>query len=343
MTQLYRAGILGASGYTGAELVRLLATHPRIEVAALTADRRAGAEMAEVFPHLRHLRLPRLSRIEEVDAAALDIVFCALPHATTQEVVAALPRETRVCDLSADFRLADPAAYAAWYGRPHQAPELQAEAVYGLPEVYRDRIRTARIVASTGCNAATGILAVAPLLDAEEIDPDEIVIDLKTGVSGAGRSAKEAMLHAEVSEGVHAYNIDRHRHLAEFEQEFSRAAGRPVSPVFTAHLLPQNRGILATIYLHGDAGRMHAALAGRYADEPFVHVLPMGETPATRHVRGSNLVHLGVVPARRPGRAIVVATLDNLVKGASGMGVQNANLMLGIEETTGLMAAPLFP
>jgi N-acetyl-gamma-glutamyl-phosphate reductase len=339
----HRVGILGASGYTGAELVRLLSTHPGFEIAALSADRRAGAEMAEVFPHLRHLALPRLARIEEIDVAGLDLVFCALPHATTQEVVAAMPADTRVCDLSADFRLRDLAAYEAWYGRQHQAPALQAEAVYGLPEFYREEIRAARIVASTGCNAATGIFAVAPLLEADAIDPDEIVIDLKTGVSGAGRAAKEAMLHAEVSEGFHAYNVGRHRHLAEFEQEFSRAAGRPVTCRFTAHLLPQNRGILATVYLKGDPEAIHAALADRYAREPFLHVLPFGEVPHTRHVRGSNFVHLGVSGERQPGRATVVAVLDNLVKGASGMGVQNANLMLGLEETAGLTAAPLFP
>lgn len=339
----HRIGILGASGYTGAELVRIAATHPGLEVAALAADRRAGAAMAEVFPHLRHLDLPRLARIEAIDWEGLDLVFCALPHATTQEVVAALPRDLRIVDLSADFRLRDLGQYEAWYGRPHQAPELQAEAVYGLPELYREAIRPARLVAATGCNAATGILAVCPLLAAGAIDPDEIVIDLKAGVSGAGRGAKEAMLHAEVSEGVHAYAVSRHRHMAEFEQEFSAAAGRPVTCSFTAHLMPQNRGILATVYLRGEARAIHEALAARYGPEPFVHVLPLGETPATRHVRGSNFCHLGVVEERREGRVTVVAVLDNLVKGASGMGVQCANLMLGLEETAGLMAAPLFP
>ncbi|MGF1500351.1 MAG: N-acetyl-gamma-glutamyl-phosphate reductase [Paracoccaceae bacterium] len=338
-----RVAILGASGYTGAELVRLIATHPGLEIRALAADRRAGAQMAEVFPHLRHLALPRLVRIEEIDFATIDLVFCALPHATTQEVVSALPADQRVCDLSADFRLRDLAAYEAWYGRPHQAPALQREAVYGLPEFYRDAIRGARIVASTGCNSATGLFAVLPLVEAGVIDPDEIVIDLKTGVSGAGRSAKEAMLHAEVSEGFHAYNVGRHRHMAEFEQELSKGAGRPVTVSFTPHLLPQNRGILATCYLRGEAEAVHATLAARYDAEPFLHVLPFGETPQTRHVRGSNFVHLGVVAERRPGRVTVVAVLDNLVKGASGMGVQNANLMLGLPETTGLMAAPLFP
>lgn len=339
----HRVAILGASGYTGAELVRLIATHPTFEIAALSADRKAGSAMADVFPHLRHLALPRLVRIEEIDPASVDLVFCALPHATTQEVVAAMPRDTRVCDLSADFRLRDPAVYEEWYGRPHQALELQDEAVYGLPEFYREEIRSARIVASTGCNAATGLFAVVPLLEAGLIDADEIVIDLKTGVSGAGRAAKEAMLHAEVSEGFHAYNVGRHRHLAEFEQEFSKAAGRPVTCRFTAHLLPQNRGILATVYLKGDPEAIHARLAERYAPEPFLHVLPYGEVPHTRHVRGSNFVHLGVSGERQPGRATVVAVLDNLVKGASGMGVQNANLMLGLDETAGLMAAPLFP
>jgi len=343
MAERAKIGILGASGYTGAELVRLAATHGGFEVAALAADRRAGAEMAEVFPHLRHLALPRLARIEEIEIGALDLVFCALPHATTQEVVAALPRDLKIVDLSADFRLRDMGEYEAWYGRPHQAPALQAEAVYGLPELYRDEIRAARLTAATGCNAATGILAVVPLLRAGAIDPDEIVIDLKAGVSGAGRGAKEAMLHAETSEGIHAYAVSRHRHMAEFEQEFSAAAGRPVSCSFTAHLVPMNRGILATIYLRGEAEAVHRALSEAYAGEPFLEVLPLGETPATRHVRGSNFMHLGVVAERRAGRVTVVAALDNLVKGASGMGVQCANLMLGIDETQGLMAAPLFP
>ena len=338
-----RIAILGASGYTGAELVRLIATHPELEIAALAADRRAGAEMAAVFPHLRHLSLPVLTRIEEIDWSGIDLVFCALPHATTQEVVSALPASLRVCDLSADFRLTDLGAYEQWYGRPHQAPALQQEAVYGLPEFYRERIKTARIVASTGCNAATGLFAMLPPVAAGAVDPDEIVIDLKTGVSGAGRGAKEGMLHAEVSEGFHAYNVGRHRHLAEFDQELSLAAGRDVRVRFTTHLLPQNRGILASCYVKGDPEAVHAALAAAYADEPFLVVLPFGEVPHTRHVRGSNFVHIGVAPERVPGRATVISVLDNLVKGASGMGVQNANIMLGLPETTGLMAAPLFP
>jgi N-acetyl-gamma-glutamyl-phosphate reductase len=339
----HKIAILGASGYTGAELVRLIATHPGMEIVALTAERRAGAAMAEVFPHLRHLPLPRLVTIAEVDFAGVDLAFCALPHATTQEVISDLPRDLKIVDLSADFRLRDPAVYAEWYGHEHRALDLQAEAVYGLTEFYRDQIRAARLVAGTGCNSATGLLAVVPLLEAGLIDPDDIIIDLVTGVSGAGRSPKEGMLHAEVSEGFHAYNVARHRHMAEFDQEFAKAAGQPVTCSFTAHLAPQNRGILATIYLKGEAVAIHAELARRYAGEPFIRVLPLGDSPHTRHVRGSNFCDLGVVADRRPGRVILFSALDNLVKGASGQAIQNANLMLGLDETAGLMAAPLFP
>ncbi len=224
-----------------------------------------------------------------------------------------------------------------------QAPDLQDEAVYGLTEFYRDEIRPARLVAGTGCNAATGMYGVLPLLEAGVVDADEIIIDLGTGVSGAGRSARESLLYAEVAEGYHAYSVAKHRHMAEFDQEFSKAAQRPVRCSFTAHLLPQNRGILATIYLKGDAREIHATLRARYADEPFIVVLPLDEAPSTRHVRGSNFAHLGVAADRVPGRAIVFSALDNLAKGSSGQAIQNANLMLGLDETAGLMAAPLFP
>jgi N-acetyl-gamma-glutamyl-phosphate reductase len=343
MTKTCDVAILGASGYTGAELVRLIATHPQIRVRALTADRKAGQSYAEVFPHLRHLDLPRLVPIDAVDFSAVDLAFCALPHATSQEVIARLPRDLKVVDLSADFRLKDPAVYEKWYGHPHLALDLQAEAVYGLTEFYREEIKATRLCAGTGCNAATGLYGLLPLLRAGVIDPDDIIIDLATGVSGAGRSPKEGSLHAEVSEGYHAYNIAKHRHLAEFDQEFSKAAGRTVEVTFVPHLLPQNRGILATIYVRGEAQAIHETLADAYADEPFLVVLPFGGAPATRHVRGSNFVHLGVVPDRRPGRVMVFSTLDNLTKGSSGQALQNANLMLGLPETMGLMAAPLFP
>jgi N-acetyl-gamma-glutamyl-phosphate reductase len=340
----HKIAILGASGYTGAELVRLLSEHPNMDIVALSGERKAGMEMAQVFPHLRHLNLPKLCKIAEIDFADVDLCFCALPHKTSQEVIRELPADLKIVDLSADFRLRDPDAYETWYGNKHAALEHQGEAVYGLTEFYREDIRSARLVAGTGCNAATGLFALRPLITAGVIDLDQIILDLKCAVSGAGRSLKENLLHAELSEGYHAYAIGgAHRHLGEFDQEFSAVAGRPVRVQFTPHLVPANRGILATVYVHGDATQIHQTLAAAYKDEPFLQVLPLGEAPSTRHIRGSNFCHVGVVADRIEGRAIVVAALDNLTKGSSGQALQNANLMLGEDETTGLMMAPLFP
>jgi N-acetyl-gamma-glutamyl-phosphate reductase len=340
----YSTAILGASGYTGAELVRLISTHAGLRITALSADRKAGMAMGEVFPFLRHLDLPDLVKIDEIDFASIDICFCALPHATSQAVIKELPRGLKVVDLSADFRLRDPAEYEKWYGAPHAAPELQAEAVYGLTEFYRDQIAAARLVAGTGCNAAAGQFGVRPLISAGVIDLDDILIDLKAGVSGAGRSLKENLLHAELSEGTQAYSAGgKHRHLGEFDQEFSLLAGRPVHIRFTPHLIPMNRGILASVYVKGDPAQVHATLAVRYADEPFIKTLPMGVLPSTRDVRGSNYAHIGVTGDRVPGNALVVVALDNLTKGSSGQAIQNANLMLGLPETQGLLLAPMFP
>ncbi len=338
-----RTAILGASGYTGAELVRLLSVVPDYDLVALSADRKAGQGMGAVFPHLSHIDLPTLCRIEEIDFDAVDHVFCALPHATTQGVIRDLPQHVRIVDLSADFRLRDPAAYEAWYGGAHTATELQKTAVYGLPEFYREAIAGARLVASTGCYVATGVTPLIPLVEQGLIDLDQIVVDAKSGVSGAGRAPKEGTLFTEVSEGFHAYGVGSHRHTAEYDQELTRAAGRSVEVTFTPHLIPQNRGILATIYVRGEAPAIHAALADRFAPEPFVDVLPLGTLPHTRHVRGSNYQRIGVIADRRAGRTILISVLDNLVKGASGQAIQNANIMHGLPETTGLMQQPLFP
>jgi len=352
MAEKKKIGILGASGYTGAELVRLLLRHPRAEIALLTADRRAGQMMGDVFPQFAPYDLPRLVTIDEVDWAksGLDLVFCALPHATTQKVlkeVLARAPGIKVVDLSADFRLTDPAAYAKWYGHEHHALELQKEAVYGLVEVYRRDIRKARLVANPGCYTTCAQLPLVPLLKAKAIESSEIVIDAKSGMTGAGRSAKEEMLFSEVSEGFHAYGVGQHRHMAELDQEFSKAAGKEVVVSFTPHLAPMNRGILSTIYVRGRRGKiaqdLHEILARFYEKEPFVHVLPFGKTPQSRHVRGSNMTSIGVAADRISGRAIIVSTLDNLTKGASGQAVQNMNLMLGFTETMGIDLPPLFP
>ena len=351
MSAKAKIGILGASGYTGAELVRLLLRHPQVDIVLLTADRRAGKAMADVFPQFLPYPLPTLTSVDAADwpALGLDLVFCALPHGTTQTVIKALLARLpalKIVDLSADFRLADPAAYERWYGHAHAAPELQPKAVYGLTEIYRAQIKAAQLVANPGCYTSCAELALIPLLHAKAIDPDEIVIDAKSGVTGAGRGAREDMQFAEVSEGFHAYGVGHHRHMSELDQEFSKAAGREVIATFTPHLVPMNRGILSTIYVRGtnaSAPDLHAMLLKSYANEPFVHVLPFGAIPQTRHVRGSNMTFIGVAADRIAGRAIIGSALDNLTKGASGQAVQNMNLMLGFPETMGLEQVALFP
>lgn len=342
-----KVAILGASGYTGAELLRLLVRHPETEIVALSADRRANQPIEAVFPHLGGLGLPVLKAVEDIAWPGIDVAFCALPHGTTQSIVAGLPMHLKVVDLSADFRLADTATYAEWYGHPHQAPALQKDAVYGLTEIAREAIRPARLVANPGCYPTAALLPLVPLIASEQIDADDVIIDAKSGVSGAGRGLKETSLFCEVAEGFEAYAIARHRHGPEIEQMLSRTAGRAIRVNFTPHLAPMNRGVLASIYvrLKGDAKPhdLRATLSRHYAGEPFIRVLPEGTAPATRHVRGSNHCLIGVFADRIKGRAIVISAIDNMVKGASGQAVQNMNLVLGLPETTALEQAPLFP
>ncbi|MDG4576021.1 MAG: N-acetyl-gamma-glutamyl-phosphate reductase [Defluviicoccus sp.] len=350
-TKPLRVAIVGASGYTGAELVRLLADHPGVALVALTGDRKAGQTLGEVFPHLAQGaggRFPdRLVSTDQVAWSEVDVAFLGLPHGAAQELCLGLPPSVRVIDLSPDFRFADPAVYTQWYGLPHKAPELQAQAVYGLTEFARDRLKDARIIACPGCYPTSIQLPLVPLLEARLIDPGDIVIDAKSGVSGAGRAAKEGSLFAEVAEGVHAYGVAQHRHAPEIEQGLSRAAGQALRVNFTPHLMPMNRGILSSIYVRmtkgTDADRLRTTLAERYASEPFVRVLDAGAVPATRHVRGSNHCLISVFADRIAGRAIVFSVIDNLVKGASGQAIQNMNVIAGLAETTGLSQRPLFP
>jgi N-acetyl-gamma-glutamyl-phosphate reductase len=340
---MINVAILGASGYIGAELVRIMSAHKNFNISVLSANRKTGQEYRTVFPHLRHLKLPKLISIGEVNFSNIDLVFCALPHSTSQPVIKALPKSLKIIDLSADFRLRDPKQYEKWYNATHMAQDLQKEFVYGLTEFYRQEIKSSRLVACTGCNAAAGMFPLVPLLLKRLVSHDNIIVDLATGVSGAGRSPKESMLHSEVSEGFSAYNVARHRHMAEFDQEFSKIAGKPVEVTFTPHLSPQNRGILATIYVSGSTELIYSELKSRYLQEPFIEVLPLGEVPSTRDVRGSNFCHIGVVQDRILGRTILFSALDNLTKGSAGQAVQNANLMFGLDETEGLNMAPLFP
>ena len=342
-------GILGASGYTGADAVRLLARHPNAEITALTANTHAGKSMADVFPHFFMLDLPKLVEWEKVDWSRLDAVFCGLPHGTTLEIIAAVLKanpKLRILDMSADFRLRNEDTYAQWYGHAHRALELQGEAVYGLTELYRKKIAAARLVACPGCYPTAVLLALVPLAKAKLIDVDDIIIDAKSGLTGAGRGLKQNTLFSEAGEGLSPYSIGTHRHAPEIEQEIGVAAGTAVTINFTPHLVPMARGELCTCYVKLNGATpddLRAALQQAYADEPFVHVAGKGVLPQTQNVRGSNHVQIGVVVDRIKNRAIVISTLDNLVKGSAGQAIQNMNLMFGLPETAGLEQIALFP
>jgi N-acetyl-gamma-glutamyl-phosphate reductase len=350
MTDRIKIAVLGASGYTGADLVRLAARHPNIEIAALTANTHAGKSMASVFPHLSTLALPDLVEWENVDWSGIDAVFCGLPHGTTQKITASLLSDNpqiKIIDMSADFRIRDPEVYAEWYGHEHFAPTLQQEAVYGLTEFYRNQIKSARLVACPGCYPTAALLALLPAVAEGLVDPTDIIVDAKSGVSGAGRGLKQNTLFCESGEGLSPYSIASHRHAPEIEQEVGRAVGMQLLINFTPHLVPMSRGELCTSYLRLKPGASVTALREatktRYQDEEFVQVLDEGIMPQTQNVRGSNYVQIGVFADRIRERAIVISTLDNLVKGSAGQALQNMNLVFGFDETTGLTQLPLFP
>ncbi|MEO5350456.1 MAG: N-acetyl-gamma-glutamyl-phosphate reductase [Magnetococcus sp. YQC-3] len=341
--------ILGATGYTGGELVRLLSRHSAVHIAHVTSERYAGKPLRQAFPHLTgapELLCRPLGDMEGVEQ--LDVAFCALPHvASMREVPGLLARSVKVIDLSADFRLHSKETYREWYGTDHLAPDLLPEAVYGLPELHRAAIAPARLVANPGCYPTSVLLALAPLLRGGWIDPERILIDSKSGASGAGRGASQDTLFTEVEGGFRAYKVEGHRHTPEMEQELTALSGVEVRLRFVPHLLPQSRGILSTCHLRPRVVRSQAewreTLHAFYRDEPFVQVLESGQWPATNHVRGSNMCHIGVTMDTRSGWLTVVSVIDNLVKGAAGQAVQNMNLMFGLAEKTGLEQLPLFP
>ena len=342
-----RAAVLGASGYTGADMIRLAALHPAITLAALVAKGHAGQRLAQVFPHFAGVDLHDLVTPDEVDWSKIDVVFCGLPHGTAHAEIGKLPKRIKVIDMSADFRLRDAKLYAEWYANEHSAPELIKEAVYGLTEHYRDKIKKARLVACPGCYPTAVLLALLPLARAKLIETSDIIIDAKSGVSGAGRTLKQNILFSEAGEGLSPYGIGNHRHVPEIEQELAAAAGSPVTVNFTPHLAPMSRGELCTSYvrLAGKtiAADLREALTKAYASSPFVRIVEEGAIPATQRVRGSNYCHIGVFADRLKGRAIVVSAIDNLVKGSAGQALQNFNLMYGFDETTGLEQLPMFP
>lgn len=346
---MLRTAIIGASGYTGVELSRLLCNHPHLEVTAVTSRQYDGVPLAEVFPNLRgrtNLICENLSIEALCDRA--DVFFAAVPHKTAMDIVPKLLSEgKKVVDLSADYRLRDADTYEKWY-QEHSSKDIIAQAVYGLPELYRKEIEQTNLVANPGCYPTSIILGMAPLLKNNLVDPTSIIADSKSGTSGAGRGAKVGTLFCEVTDGFKAYGVGRkHRHTPEIEQELNAIADQEFKISFTPHLLPISRGILSTVYakLTEDvkAEDIQALYEDTYKNEPFVRVLPLGGLPATQYVRGSNFCDIGFAIDDETGRIIVVSAIDNVVKGAAGQAVQNMNIMCGFKEDTGLEVVPFFP
>jgi N-acetyl-gamma-glutamyl-phosphate reductase len=343
---MIRVGIVGGTGYTGVELLRLLALHPRVEIVAITSRSEAGVAVADLFPSLRHrvdLRFtePDVGRLAECDA-----VFFATPNGTAMTMAPALlAAGARVIDLAADFRLRDAAEWEDWYGMPHACPDLLAEAVYGLPELNRDRIGQARLIANPGCYPTAVLLGFMPLVETGLVDLGSLIADAKSGVSGAGRKASVPTLMAECGESFKAYGVPGHRHLPEIRQGLGWMAGGEVGLTFVPHLLPMIRGIHATLYagLTGEPGDLQAVFEQRYAGEPFVDVLPAGSHPETRTVRGVNDCRMAVHRPQGGDTVVVLSVIDNLTKGAAGQAVQNLNLMFDLPETTGLEGIALLP
>ncbi len=345
---MIKVGIVGGTGYTGAELLRIFAQHDQAEVVILTSRQEAGRRADAHFPHLRGYCGDLCFSAPEPSALAdCDAVFFATPHGTAMQMAPALMAAgTRVIDLSADFRLKDAAVFKRWYGVDHQAPEALAEAVYGLPEVHRERIRSARLVANPGCYPTAVQLGLLPLLEDDRIERHGVIADCKSGVTGAGREAKIGSLFAEVADSFKAYAVGGHRHWPEITQELQGVAGADVGLTFVPHLTPAIRGIHATVYARlksGAAQDLQALFERRYSAEPFVDIVPPGDHPETRGVRGANLCRIGVHLAPDQKTVVVLSVIDNLVKGAAGQAVQNFNLMFGLDERIALSAPPLAP
>ncbi|MDR9467387.1 N-acetyl-gamma-glutamyl-phosphate reductase [Marinospirillum sp.] len=345
-------GIVGGTGYTGVELLRLLAVHPEANVKVITSRSDAGTPVADMFPSLRdHYKELRFSEPDAEALAACDLVFFATPHGVAHALAAdLLAAGTRVVDLSADFRLQDAAEWAKWYGQPHGAPELLPQAVYGLPEVTREKIQQARLIAVPGCYPTAVQLGLIPLLEKKLIATQGIIADCKSGVSGAGRSAKVGSLFCESAESMKAYSVGKHRHHPEITQGLSLAAAEPVGITFVPHLTPMIRGIHATLYVHlkpeqqqMSNAELQAVFEERYKDEPCVDVMPWESCPETRSVKGANICRLALHRPHGSDLLVVLAVIDNLVKGASGQAVQNMNIMFGLDESTGLKFAGLLP
>ena len=344
--QKLKTAVLGASGYTGAEAVRLISSHPNLMLNTLTAHRHAGKAYGEVYPHLAHAGFPDLQKWQDVNWDEIDVVFACLPHGASEETISEVSKSvSKIVDLSADFRIKDAGLYEQTYGRAHTAPKLLKEAVYGLSEYARDELAGADLAACPGCYPTASLLALLPAIGM--IEMDNIIIDAKSGVSGAGRKESTALIYPETAEGAHAYAIGSHRHGPEIDQMLTKISGAEVRTSFTPHLIPMNRGMIATCYVQLKQGvsidTLRETYEKRYKNEAFVHVEAENIVPHTRHVRASNQCRIGIFADRREGHAIIVSVIDNLTKGSSGQAVQNLNIMMGWDETLGLSMTPIFP
>jgi N-acetyl-gamma-glutamyl-phosphate reductase len=343
-----KIGIVGGTGYTGVELLRILAVHPEAEVISITSRSEAGLPVADLYPNLRGQFDLAFTEPDAAELAKCDLVFFATPHGVAAGMVPELMSAgVRVVDLSADFRLKDLGVWAKWYGMPHPSPEWAEKAVYGLPEVARDSIRQAQLVANPGCYPTAVQLGFLPLLENRLVDVSRLIADGKSGASGAGRQASIGMLHGEIGESFKAYAASGHRHLPEIRQGLSQAAGSGVGVTFVPHLLPMIRGIEATLYAElsdsADVERLQSLYEDRYRDEPFVDVMPFGSHPETRSVRGANHCRMALHRQEQSNVIIITSVIDNLVKGAAGQAIQNMNIMFGLDETLGLKAPALLP
>ena len=342
------AAVLGASGYTGAEAVRLIMGHPKLELKAMTAYSRAGEDYSDVFRNFAGQALPPLTTVDEVDWSTIDVVFACLPHGASQETIAKIyDKVETIIDLSADFRLSDPKLYAKTYGRPQEFKGLLGQRIYGLTEFARDKLPGAKLVACPGCYPTSAMLALVPALAAGLIDPNHIIIDAKSGVTGAGRKATLAFAYSETTDGAHAYAIGTHRHAPEMDQAIKDFANKDVNVRFTPHLLPMNRGMIATCHVilqdEVSMSDLRKTYEAAYRTEAFVHILDEGQVPQTRHIRGSNHCQIGIFADRTANSAVIVSVLDNLTKGSSGQAIQNYNATQGWDETLGLQHVGVFP
>ena len=345
---MIRVGVLGATGYAGVETVRLLLKHPKVEVTRIVSKSYAGKKLSDIYPNLRGICDLTCSELDTEDIAGnCEVVFTALPHGASKEVIPALyEKGLKIIDLSGDFRYNDKQVYEKWYGQPHSAPELLEQAVYGLCELHRDEIPKHRLVGNPGCYTTCSILGLAPLLDSKICDTKNLIIDAKSGVTGAGRGLSLPNLFCECTETMKAYKVAVHRHTSEIEQELSLVAGEEIMVSFTPHLAPMKRGILATCYANLTERKTTEEVVEIYRKfyegERFIRVYPAGELPEVKHVAGSNYVGIGVVVDERLNRAVVVSCIDNLVKGAAGQAVQNMNLLCGLKEETGLLDVGMY-